>query len=87
MLKYDRKHPCHEIQANNYLSVYPTVEAYCTSLPETLAITNAPNFSQLEVHKDGPGPDQLHPFTLQVLADPIAKGLSFISHRDTDPIH
>ncbi len=28
---------------------------YCT----TLAITNAPNFSQLEVNKDGLVPDQL----------------------------
>ncbi len=83
MLQYHIKHPCHEIKANNYVSVYRTVEAYCTSLAETLAITNAPNFSQLEVHKDGPGPDQLHPFTLQVLV----LGLSFISHRDTAPIH
>ncbi len=72
MLKYHIKHPCHEIQSNNYVSVYRTVEAYCTSLAEALEMTNAPSFSQLEVHKDGLVPAQLHPFTLQVLADPIA---------------
>ncbi len=42
---------------------------------------------QQSIHKDGLVPDHIHPFTIQVLADPIAKCLSFISHRDTDPIH
>ncbi len=78
---------CREIQANNYVSVYRTVETYCTTLLEMLAIMNAPNFSESEVLKDGPGTGQRHFFTLQVLPDPLSKGLSIISHRDTDPIH
>ncbi len=81
MLKHYIISPCHEIQANNYVSVNRTVETYCTSLLEMLAITNAPNFSQSEILKDGPGTDQHHLFTLQVLADPLSKGLSIISQR------
>ncbi len=64
--------------ANYYASVYRTDEGRDhPSLPELSTIVNAPHFTQVAVHKAistldaayGLSPADLHPFTLQILAD------------------
>ncbi len=66
------------ILANYHASVYRTDEGrYHPSLPEPSTIMNAPCFTSAEVHKElstldtakGSGPDDLHPFMLQILAE------------------
>ncbi len=66
------------ILAKYYASVYRTDEGRDhPSLPEPLTIMNAPRFTSAAVHKElstldtakGSGPDDLHPFTLQILAE------------------
>ncbi len=70
------------ILANYYASVYRTDEGRNhPSLPEPSTIMNAPRFTSLAVHKElspldtakGSGPDDLHPFMLQILADFLAE--------------
>ncbi len=66
------------ILANYYASVDHTDEGRDhPSLPEPSTIMNAPRFTSAAVHKElstldtakGSGPDDLHPFMLQILTD------------------
>ncbi len=79
-----------QILANCYASVYHADERRDPpSLPEPSAITNAPHFTQAAVHNElstldtakDPGPDQLHPLTLQNLADFLAEPISALSNK------
>ncbi len=62
----------------------PRHEERPPSLPEPSAIMNAPHLSQVAVHTElstldtakSPGPDQLHPFMLRILADFLAEHIS-----------
>ncbi len=73
------------ILANYYGSVYYTDEGRVhPSLPEPSTIMNAPRFASAAVHKElstldtakGSGPDDLHPFMLQFLADFLAEPIT-----------
>ncbi len=73
------------ILANNYASVYRADEGRDhLSLPEPPTIMNAPRFTSAAVHKEvssldtakGSGPDDLHPFMLQILADFLAEPIT-----------
>ncbi len=59
------------------------------SLSETSAIKNVPHFTQAAVYKGlsildtakGPGPDQLHLFMLQILADLLAEPITALFNK------
>ncbi len=78
------------ILANYYASVYRTDEGKDhPSLPEPSRIMNAPRFTSAAVHKDlstldtdkGSGPDDLHPFMLQALADFLAEPINALYNK------
>ncbi len=73
------------ILANYYASVFRTDEGRDhPSLPEPSPIMNAPSFTSSGVHKElstldtakGSGPDDLHLFMLQILADFLAEPIT-----------
>ncbi len=78
------------ILANYCASVYRTDEGRDhPSLPELSTIINAPCFTPAVVHKElstldtakGAGPDDLHPFMLQILADFLAEPITALYNK------
>ncbi len=78
------------ILGNCYASVYRTDEGRDQpSLPEPSTIMNAPRFTSAAVHKElsalytakGSGPDDLHPFMLQFLADFLAEPITALYNK------
>ncbi len=78
------------ILANYYASVYSTDERRDhPSPPEPSTIMNAPRFTSAAVHKElstfytakGSGPDDLHPFMLQILADLLAEYITALYNK------
>ncbi len=76
--------------ANYYASVYRTDEGRDhPSLPEPSTIMNAPHFTSVAVHKElstldtaiGSGPDDLHPFMLQILADFLLETINALYNK------
>ncbi len=76
--------------ANYYASVYRTNERVDhKSLPEPSTIMNAPRFTLAAVHKEhytldtarGSGPDDIHPFMLQILADFLTEPITSLFHK------
>ncbi len=73
-----------------YASVYRTDKGRDhPSLPKPSTIMNAPNFTPAAVHKElstldtakGSGPDDLHPFMLQILADFEAEPITALYNK------